>query len=418
MVKRIRFIVRLVVLFFILLLILSNSGLPSNKFSEKVRVQTRWIEFDFVNWTLDALFTKFAQASLGTHRYMDSNQQAQIIQDQLGMVIEHRQLKETINQIYADPSIKDPELAAQDLLNRQRLLQKELANGGLLAEAVLQQQISQVLKQNQLSFLGQPIPPVQYHSTALPYALIVSPRDVIQQDADISLLPQLTLDEITALEQNVENVLNVSALVVPVGGVGVYPTMVMETSNFPWLAEVVSHEWTHNYLTWHPLGMLYMESPALRIINETTASIVGKEIGAAALERYYPQYIAGKSPVLKNARPAPVVEDDFDFRAEMRETRVQVDALLADGKIEEAESYMEKRRAIFVDHGYNIRRLNQAYFAFYGAYADQPGGAAGEDPVGAAVRQFRAESESLSAFLKRIAWVTSYEALLRRLSNE
>ncbi|MAT43598.1 MAG: hypothetical protein CL609_14770 [Anaerolineaceae bacterium] len=419
MIKRFRSIGRLVLLFFILLLLLANSGLPSNKFSEKVRVQTRWIEFDFVNWTLDALFTKLAQSALGTHRYLDFNQQAQIIQDQLDMVIEHRQLKETINQIYADPSIKDPERAAHELLIRQRRLQNELTKVGLLSEAVLQQQISQVLKQNQLTFLGQPIPPVQYHSTALPYALIVSPRDVIRQDADISLLPQLTLDEITALEQNVENELNVSALVVPVGGVGVYPTMVMETSNFPWLAEVVSHEWTHNYLTWHPLGMLYMETPALRIINETTASIVGKEIGGAALELYYPQYSTEVPPVLKNARPVPVVEsEDFDFRAEMRETRVKVDALLAEGKIEEAESYMDNRRALFVDHGYNIRRLNQAYFAFYGAYADQPGGAAGEDPVGAAVRQFRAESESLSAFLKRIAWVTSYEALLRRLSVE
>jgi len=184
------------------------------------------------------------------------------------------------------------------------------------------------------------------------------------------------------------------------------------------LAEVVSHEWTHNFLTWHPLGMLYMESPALRIINETTASIVGKEIGADALNSFYPQYVKNEPAGLKNARPIQAAQaDGFDFRSEMRETRVQVDALLELGKIEEAEAYMENRRALFVENGYSIRRLNQAYFAFYGAYADQPGGAAGEDPVGAAVRQFRAESESLSSFLKRIAWVTSYEGLLKRLSG-
>jgi len=95
----------------------------------------------------------------------------------------------------------------------------------------------------------------------------------------------------------------------------------------------------------------------------------------------------------------------------MRETRVTVDALLAEGKIEEAEEYMEQRRRIFWENGYRIRRLNQAYFAFYGAYADQPGGAAGEDPVPAAVRALRAQSPSLAAFINRIAWVTSYEAL-------
>jgi len=79
--------------------------------------------------------------------------------------------------------------------------------------------------------------------------------------------------------------------------------------------------------------------------------------------------------------------------------------------IEEAEAYMEERRIIFVENGYNIRRLNQAYFAFHGAYADQPGGAAGEDPVGEAVRNLRAQSESLADFVRKIAWVTSYERL-------
>ncbi len=51
---------------------------------------------------------------------------------------------------------------------------------------------------------------------------------------------------------------------------------------------------------------------------------------------------------------------------------------------------MELRRQVFVDHGYIIRKLNQAYFAFYGAYADSPVSAAGEDPVGEAVRELRA----------------------------
>ena len=75
----------------------------------------------------------------------------------------------------------------------------------------------------------------------------------------------------------------------------------------------------------------------------------------------------------------------------MRITRETADQMLAAGKIDEAEAYMEQRRQLFWDHGYQIRKLNQAYFAFHGAYADQPGGAAGEDPVGAAVRKLRAQ---------------------------
>ena len=95
----------------------------------------------------------------------------------------------------------------------------------------------------------------------------------------------------------------------------------------------------------------------------------------------------------------------------MHETRVTADELLAEGKIEEAEAYMEARREIFWQNGYAIRKLNQAYFAFYGAYADVPGGPAGEDPVGPAVRALRAQSDSLADFVNRISWMTSFEQL-------
>jgi hypothetical protein len=95
----------------------------------------------------------------------------------------------------------------------------------------------------------------------------------------------------------------------------------------------------------------------------------------------------------------------------MRTTRVTVDDLLAKGKVEEAEAYMEQRRQFFWDHGYQIRKINQAYFAFYGAYADQPGGAAGADPVGAAVRTLRARSATLADFIKRMSWMSSFNQL-------
>ena len=76
----------------------------------------------------------------------------------------------------------------------------------------------------------------------------------------------------------------------------------------------------------------------------------------------------------------------------MRITRVNVDKLLAENKIGEAGAYMEERRRFLWDNGYHLRKINQAFFAFYGAYANQPGGAAGEDPVGAAVRDLRARA--------------------------
>jgi hypothetical protein len=147
-------------------------------------------------------------------------------------------------------------------------------------------------------------------------------------------------------------------------------------------------------------------------MNETTASIVGNEMGAALIERYYPEFVP--PPPDQDASPSqpdPNQPPPFDFQAEMRETRVTTDQLLANGQIEAAEAYMEARRQFFWENGYRIRKLNQAYFAFYGAYADAPGGAAGDDPVGAAVRALRAQSESLADFVYQMAWFWTFEQL-------
>lgn len=418
--KQVKRIGRLLLIILVLIMMMNNSGMPTLIFTEQVRVHTRQIEFDYVNWTLEAVVRKLSQAALGSSRYLKSEQQDQIVKSYLALVDENRALTTTINQIFSDPDLSESSArtVAEPYLQRQRAVREEMQHIGLFSESLLQQQLSTVLYESGLTVIGQPVPPVQYHTTVLPYALIVSPRNVIQQDANISLLPDLTLDQMVALEKQVEQSLDVSALVVPVGGIGVYPTMVMETSNLPWLAEVVAHEWIHNFLTLRPLGLLYEKSPALRTINETTASIAGKELGELVLMQFYPEQVpevTNPEQSEEETSPAPPSAPAFEFQSAMHETRITADALLAEGKIEEAEAYMESRRLVFLENGYLIRRLNQAYFAFYGAYADTPGGAAGEDPVGAAVRSLRAQSNDLETFLRKIAWVRSFEDLLNIL---
>jgi hypothetical protein len=195
--------------------------------------------------------------------------------------------------------------------------------------------------------------------------------------------------------------------------------MVIESTDLTWLLQTISHEWVHNYLTLRPLGMNYDTTPELRTMNETTASIAGDEIGSAVISRFYPELAPPPAPAANPqpqstpaSEPTPTPQlPTFDFNTEMHTTRVRVDELLAAGQIEEAETYMESRRQIFWEHGYLIRRLNQAYFAFYGAYADSPGGAAGEDPVGPAVRALRANNASLADFINQIAWMNSFSDL-------
>lgn len=386
---------------------------------EKVRAYTRSLEFDYVEWMAKAAIVKMRAATVNLPQTLDREEQKQIVMEYFQTTQFILEKEYLLSQLYADPTIQDKDAATATVradLTKLYLRQEQIAP---LAEAILQEQVTQVLVEQGLTAAGQPLPNVWYHSTPLPMALIVSPRDRIEQTANISVNTDLTVDEQVNLEDDVSKGLNVSSLVVQIGGVGVYPTMVARTTNVNWLLSTIAHEWIHNYLTLRPLGLLYSETPELRTMNETTASIAGDEIGAIVIEKFYPELKPAASfpnlslVSLSFDRPDPetLVRPPFDFRAQMHETRINADALLAAGKIEEAEAYMEARRQIFLQNGYLLRKINQAYFAFHGAYADVPGGAAGEDPVGPAVRALRAQSASLKDFINTMAWMWSFEQL-------
>jgi len=401
------------------LFVLVSSTNPPGDTLQRARAYTRAYEFDFVGWELDALKTKLNQLALGSSRYLSSESQRQLVLDYLELVAGIQRAEYDLNIIYADPGVSDPQAASKELRHQLDEMYARRQQLAPVVEEILQNQLSNVAGDLGLTFGGQPVPPVLYHSTSLPWALIISPREEIRQIGDISLVPELTVDQHAGLETQVDEALDVSSLVVGIGGIGLYPTMVSQTSNLNWLGEVVAHEWVHNFLTLRPLGLNYFSSPELRTMNETAASIAGREIGLALLERYYPEFLPPPPPPQPEpgeAQPEPE-PPGFDFRAEMRETRLRVDELLAEGRIDEAEEYMEQRRVLFWENGYLIRKLNQAYFAFHGAYADLPGGAAGEDPVGAAVRELRARSDSLADFLNRISWMTSFEKLQQSVAG-
>ncbi len=415
--KSIWFILKMIFFTIATGMILTHSSYPAIETSDLVRRYTRNIEFDYVNWTIQALFVKNKSASLGLNRYLSNDDGQKILQEYFHQVQEIEDLRSEISAIYADPTITNPQQAAE--ARSKQLVQMETENKhlALLSETVLQQQVSAVAAEMGLSIGGQLIPPLLYHVTPLPMALIISPRSVIRQDADISLVADLPLDEVVQLEQQIEQDMNVSALVVDIGGVGIYPTMVLRTTDLAWMIETIAHEWVHNYLTLRPLGMLYDSTPELRSMNETTASLAGKEIALQVYKRFYPQFVPLETVEEETVSEGEAAAPQFDFRAEMYETRTTVDRMLQEGKIEEAEQYMEARRQFFWEHGYPIRRLNQAYFAFHGAYADEPGGEAGEDPVGPAVRKLRQQSSSLAEFLNRISWMTSFESLKKEISG-
>ncbi len=415
---RLNLVFEWLILSIVCLMLLTYSSPRALDEVDRVRAYTRDIEFDYVSWMLNAARLKVQQGAVGMPDYLDRESSKVAVTDYLHITQQIIRSEDALNRIYADATITNKQTASEHIRGQLNKLYQQQEALAPIAEAVLQAQISLVAADFGLTTLGQPLPTVLYHSTPVPNALIVSPPNHIEQTANISVSPDLTVDEQAVLEDRVDKGLDVSSLVVPIGGVGVYPTMIMRTTDLVWLTSTIAHEWTHNYLEFRPLGLLYDHTPQLRTMNETTADISGNEIGAEVIKRYYPELLGATLHDLNlltfpqvHPNPGDLQRPPFDFRAEMHTTRVNADALLAEGKITEAEAYMEQRRQIFVKNGYYIRKLNQAYFAFYGAYADIPGGAAGEDPVGPAVRALRARSKSLADFINRIAWMTSFDQL-------
>jgi hypothetical protein len=271
MLDRIIRVIEITLAYIVFAALLSYSNPSLTDKIEKIRAYTRRLEFNYITWTMDAALIKTKAASIGAPDGFDHEAQKQIVAEYLQLTQLSLDKEYALQMIYSDANISDKEAASLDIraqLEKVLARQQKLAP---LAESILQGQVAEILAELDLTTLGQPVPNVLYHSTPLPFALIVSPRDRIEQIANVSVNMDLTVDEQAALEAQVDAGLDTSSLVVPIGGVGVYPTMVMRTTDLRWQLNTISHEWTHNYLTLRPLGFLYSGSPELRTMNETTA---------------------------------------------------------------------------------------------------------------------------------------------------
>jgi len=255
-------------------------------------------------------------------------------------------------------------------------------------------------------------PPVNFIMSKLPYLLVISPRDRIESMREIALRGNLTLEEIEGIEAKAD-ALGVSSLVVTLGGAGaLYPTLVLDDASLHFTIEAAAEEWLHQYLALKPLGFRYVldltgiyRDYEIATMNETLAGIVSAEIGALVLAKYYPEYAES---------PPPPTDGGFDFNKEMREIRLAVDEYLAEGEIELAEEFMEEKRQYLLSMGYYIRRLNQAYFAFHGAYADEP---TSVSPIGFELKKLRGQIDSLKDFLNTVADMTSRQELQEMIDS-
>lgn len=135
--------------------------------------------------------------------------------------------------------------------------------------------------------------------------------------------------------------------------------MVRETDRAVIAFEITAHEWAHHYLVFFPLGLEYFSSPDTRLINETTATIFGDEVGNLVIERFYRDYLASGQVYLQaipdyRALLAQVVGNVQAFYADdsaassplMRPaegSRTVADVLLSSGHPEAAQLWLDVR---------------------------------------------------------------------------
>lgn len=363
---------------FLLLTLLGCSLVPLSSFDRSLRAATSPYEFSLLRWELGTVWKKLKSLFY--------------------------------------PSPESPtHLRGAELVRRYFSSKNERARLRKEVEGILNQQIREVLAEEGIFnpwqrylHLRLLFPPLSFKLEDPPNLLVVSPREEIKILRRVTLAPHLSVMEKEELEAKVD-ALNVSSLVVELGGLGAtYPTLVAN-ADLRSTIETVVEEWLHQYLTLRPLGFLYLlEATGLRpdyevaTLDETVAGMVSQEIAQRVCQKYYPELAERR------------VAKDSEFYREMREIRRKVDEYLSQGRVAEAEQFMQQKRDFLAQKGYHIRKLNQAYFAFYGTYAYDP---TSISPIGRDLKELRKRCRSLREFLDKVAGMKGYDDLRKALGR-
>jgi hypothetical protein len=392
---------------------LGVSCTPSRDFNTRLSSIARPYRFGFAKWEFNTILSEAKQVIFGREQKIDN--EIDKVSEYFAIVDRVKALKSGIEAIKTGN--KQGDLALLEVeLNELKQQRTALEN---VVERIIAKQIRQTLTQQGIFNpiekhikLKVSFPPINFKLEKPPHLLVVSPRDRIESMREIVLRQDISLKGMESIETKVDE-LGVSSLVVVLGGFGgTYPTFITNEASLRFTVDAATEEWLHQYLAFKPLGFLYLldltgvsRNYEIATMNETVASMVGKEIGTMISESYHP-----KSE--NNAQQSREAVSGFDFNQEMRDIRKAVDQYLAQGEIEQAEEFMEKKRQYLATKGYHIRKLNQAYFAFHGTYADRP---TSISPIGLELKKLRNQSASLKEFLETVASMTSHQDLIESI---
>ncbi len=208
-----------------------------------------------------------------------------------------------------------------ELLARERGLRPE-------AEEAVEAEIASVFDEIGLgSRFGVVWPPVDVRFGDLPALLVISPRGEMNMVGAVFLDPEIEPFERDEIERRVYDEVDYAAYVDDIAGLATFPNMVSDRHTTRTVIRTAAHEWLHSYWFFHPFGRNYFASPEMTTINETAATLAGNEVGDMAFERM-------GGDLSENARRYEAESKvNPDFTAFMRETRIEAERLLGEGKV-------------------------------------------------------------------------------------
>jgi hypothetical protein len=324
---------------------------------------------------------------------------------------------------HAGAPLRD-DVPAEEALRRYFMLSDRHSDEARALESTVEREIERrietVLREQGLNARGIRIPgtvfpPVAIELATPPRVLVESPRSEIRRLTTTLLRTDLIPEDVREIEQRIEvNHDDRSALVVGAGGLATYPAVVNAHATYERAVATAAHEWVHHYLVFYPLGIRYFQSRDLELINETVADVIGFEVADLVLERWGDPTVL-EPPFSGDPAEEPVeVVERFNYFPVLRDLRIEVDLLLLEGRVEEAEARMAEVREELRQEGIFFRRINQAFFAWHGSYAARPDAV---DPLGPQIIELRNRAGTLDEFVRLIRGVTSRTDVVELLES-
>ena len=226
--------------------------------------------------------------------------------------------------------------------------------------------------------------------TKRPALLVVSRRDSLEIVKYEGLGDNISETEKRALEKKFEDK-GYSAYIFTAAGVATKPIRSDENTAPNKLLKILGHETAHHYFFGKPLGKNYGESAECHAINETSAEIVGEELGA-----YCSSKILRNSPTMQS-----VITGGTKWMERLGETTRHVEKLLSEGKLEQAETYMKKKHT------------NQAQLVLWKMYGSDK-----ENGMTRTLNALKSECYDLKDFAETVSQTMNYKQVEDALAQK